>query len=98
MDTLTGGTGADRFVLDTNALVADTDTIADFNSGQDDRIQVNTVTGTEDSLVALSLAVLYNGDHANIVSADDNTLVYMTINNVDHQDIINNFDNYFSVI
>ncbi len=73
-------------------------TITDFNSGQDDRIQIDTVNGDETTLAALGLAVLYNGDHANIVSADDNTLVYMTLYNVDHQDIINKFASYFEVI
>ena len=101
IDLLIGGAGADRFVLDTNALATDTDTITDFHSADGDRIQVDTMNGDETTLAALGLAVLDNPDndaHANIVSTGDNNLVYMTLNNVDHQDIINNFANYFSVI
>ncbi len=99
IDTLTGGAGADRFVLDTNALAADTDIITDFNTGQNDRIQIDTVTGLENTLAALNLAVADNGDHANIVSADDHTLVYMTIQNIDHTLISDaTFTDYFSVI
>ena len=98
MDMLTGGAGEDRFVLDTDAEAADTDTILDFVQADGDRIQVDVDDGTEETLAGLGLAVLDNGEHANIVSADDNTLVYLILNDVDHQDIIDNFANYFAVI
>ncbi len=97
-DMLTGGAGEDRFVLDTDAEAADTDTILDFVQADGDRIQVDVDDGTEETLAGLGLAVLDNGEHANIVSADDNTLVYLILNDVDHQDIIDNFANYFAVI
>ena len=99
-DILTGGAGADRFVLDTNALAADTDTITDFVQADGDRIQIDTVNGDETTLADLGLAVLDNGSHANIVSAGNNNLVYMTIQNIDHVLLAdnNNFNNYFSVV
>ncbi len=97
-DTLTGGAGADKFVLDQTATAADTDTVTDFDSAEGDLILIDTTTGLERTLAELSLAVLDNDNHANIVSAIDNTLVYMTLNNVNHQDMIDNFGNYFSVV
>ena len=60
-DTLTGGDGADTFVFavgDSGIAVATADTITDFNTADNDRIQLG-VAGTVDNFVAL------NGDDNN---------------------------------
>lgn len=72
--------------------------MTDFNSSQGDRIHIDTVAGNEDTLEALGLAVADNSAHANITNTDG-TIVYLTINDIDHMLINNtNFTSYFEVV
>lgn len=99
-DRLTGGTGADRFVLDKSD--SGTDIVTDFSVSDGDKIRIDTVNGSNDDTIAeLNRAGYYirdNQAHTNITNAD-NSHIYMTLNNIGHDDITNtSFDSYFEII
>lgn len=99
-DGLEDGTGADRFVLDKSD--SGTDIVTDFSVSDGDKIRINTVNGSNDDTIAeLNRAGYYirdNQAHTNITNAD-NSHIYMTLNNIDHNDITNTrFGSYFEII
>ena len=102
VDTLTGGTGADSFVLtlanpqNNNERISSVDTILDFNSADGDRIRIDTIGGTENSLGDLGLSVGFYGGHTNLIFDQQ---VVMIINDLDHT-LVNdwNFGSYFEVV
>ena len=74
-NTLTGGAGADRFVLNLNGT--GTTTVTDFDSSEGDRVRVDTSTGDETSLRELGLAVQNDNGNAQIVNANDANEIYI---------------------
>ena len=95
-NTLTGGVGADEFVLNLNGT--GTTTVTDFNSSDGDRVRVDTSDGTETSLSMLGLNVQNDNGNAQIVNATDASEIYMILNNISHQHVIDNFNSYFDVM
>ena len=72
--------------------------MTDFSTSQGDKIRIHTVTGNEDTLAKLGLAVADNGAHANITSTDGSE-VYMILENIDHALITDaNFTTYFDIV
>ena len=95
-NTLTGGAGADRFVLNFNGT--GTTTVTDFDSSEGDRVRVDTSAGDETFLRELGLAVQNDNGNAQIVNANDANEIYMIPNNTSHQDVIDNFSSYFEIV
>ena len=90
MDTLTGGAGADLFSFDTSNGV---NTITDFSVAEGDKIII--MTGDEkDGFEIEDVSIADNGDHTDIVY---DSRVVMTLNDIDHTDVIENFDSYFEI-
>ena len=99
-DILTGGSGADIFVLDKSD--SGTDIITDFSVSDGDKIRIDTANGSRDDTIAeLRQAGYYirdNTTHTNITNAD-NSHIYLTINDLDHNDITDSsFGSYFEII
>ncbi len=99
-DILTGGSGADIFVLDKSD--SGTDIITDFSVSDGDKIRIDTANGSGDDTIAeLNRAGYYirdNTTHTNITNAD-NSHIYLTINDLDHNAITDSsFGNYFEII
>ena len=88
MDTFTGGAGADLFTFDTSDGV---NTITDFSVAERDKI----IIMTGDYLFNIeNVTVADNGDHTDILY---DSRVVMTLNDIDHNDVIENFDSYFEI-
>ena len=83
-DTLTGGGGADKFVLTKTG--GGSDTVTDFADGTD-KIQI--ASAGDDTLGAdgLNLGVRDNGGNTEIYDLTTTTIVYMTLDGVTHGDI-----------
>ena len=99
-DILTGGSGADIFVLDKSD--SGTDIITDFSVSDGDKIRIDTANGSRDDTIAeLNRAGYYirgNTTDTNITNAD-NSHIYLTINGLDHNDITDSsFGSYFEII
>ena len=99
-DVLDGGAGADIFVLDKSD--SGTDIITDFSVSDGDKIRIDTANGSNDDTIAeLNRAGYYirgNGTDTTITNAD-NSHIYLTLNNIDHNDITDSsFDSYFEII
>ena len=99
-DGLAGGSGADIFVLDKSD--SGTDIITDFSVSDGDKIRIDTANGSRDDTIAeLNRAGYYirdNTTHTNITNAD-NSHIYLTINDLDHNDITDSsFGSYFEII
>ena len=93
---LTGGDGADRFVLNRNGT--GTTTVLDFDASEGDRVRVDTAAGNEGTLAKLGLNVQNDNGNAQIVNANDASEIYMIVNSISHQDVIDNFNSYFEVV
>ena len=93
---LTGGAGADRFVLNRNGT--GTTTVLDFDASEGDRVRVDTAAGNEGTLAKLGLNVQNDNGNAQIVNANDASEIYMIVNSISHQDVIDNFNSYFEVV
>ena len=88
MDTFTGGAGADLFTFDTSDGV---NTITDFSVAERDKI----IIMTGDYMFNIeNVTVADNGDHTDISYKNR---VVMTLNDIDHNDVIENFDSYFEI-
>ena len=72
--------------------------MTDFNSSDGDRVRVDTSDGTETSLSMLGLNVQNDNGNAQIVNATDASEIYMILNNISHQHMIDNFNSYFDVM
>ena len=79
-----------------------TDIITDFSVSDGDKIRIDTANGSNDDTIAeLNRAGYYirgNGTDTTITNAD-NSHIYLTLNNIDHNDITDSsFDSYFEII
>lgn len=85
-DILIGEGGMDLFRLDLDD--DDTDTVLGFTLGED-KIQIDTAFQDDVTLADLGLEIIESGDglHAHIVNANDNSDIYMTIENIDHEEL-----------
>ena len=85
-DILIGEGGMDLFRLDLDD--DGTDTVLGFTLGED-RIQIDTAFQDDFTLAELGLEIIESNDgmHAHIVNANDNSHIYMTIENIDHEDL-----------
>ena len=97
MDVLIGGGGSDILIgegdMDLFRLEQDddgTDTVLGFTLGED-KIQIDIDEDVQDgfTLADLGLEVIESSDgmHAHIVNASDDSHIYMTIENIDHEDL-----------
>ena len=95
MDVLIGGDGSDILIgeggMDLFRLDLDddgTDTVLGFTLGED-KIQIDTAFQDDVTLADLGLEIIESGDglHAHIVNANDNSDIYMTIENIDHEEL-----------
>ena len=96
MDTLTGGAGADMFTFDTSDGV---NTITDFSVAERDKIIISrddyeVTDDMADDFGRIKVSIADNGDHTDIVY---DSRVVMTLNDIDHADVIENFDSYFEI-
>ena len=94
-DTLLGGGGSDILIgeggMDLFRLDLDddgTDTVLGFTLGED-KIQIDTAFQDNFTLAELGLEIIESNDgmHAHIVNVNDNSHIYMTIENIDHEDL-----------
>ena len=85
-DILIGEGGMDLFRLDLDD--DGTDTVLGFTLGED-KIQIDTAFQDDFTLAELGLEIIESNDgmHAHIVNANDNSHIYMTIENIDHEDL-----------
>jgi len=85
-DILIGEGGMDLFRLDLDD--DGTDTVLGFTLGED-KIQIDTAFLDDITLAELGLEIIERNDgmHAHIVNANDNSHIYMTIENIDHEDL-----------
>lgn len=85
-DILIGEGGMDLFRLDLDH--DGTDTVLGFTLGED-KIQIGTAFQDDFTLAELGLEIIESNDgmHAHIVNANDNSHIYMTIENIDHEDL-----------
>lgn len=85
-DILIGEGGMDLFRLDLDH--DGTDTVLGFTLGED-KIQIDTAFQDDFTLAELGLEIIESNDgmHAHIVNANDNSHIYMTIENIDHEDL-----------
>jgi len=95
MDVLIGGGGSDILIgeggMDLFHLEQDddgTDTVLGFTLGED-KIQIGTAFQDDVTLADLGLEIIESGDglHAHIVNANDNSHIYMTIENIDREEL-----------
>ena len=95
MDVLIGGGGSDILIgeggVDLFRLDLDddgTDTVLGFTLGED-KIQIDTAFQDDVTLADLGLEIIESGDglHAHIVNASDDSHIYMTIENIDHEEL-----------
>jgi len=95
MDVLIGGGGNDILIgeggMDLFRLDLDddgTDTVLGFTLGED-KIQIDTAFQDNFTLAELGLEIIESNDgmHAHIVNVNDNSHIYMTIENIDHEDL-----------
>ena len=96
MDTLTGGAGADMFTFETSDGV---NTITDFSVAERDKIIISRddyeVTDKDaNDFGRIKVSIADNGDHTDIVY---DSRVVMTLNDIGHTDVIENFDSYFEI-
>jgi len=95
-DTLTGGAGADLFTFDTSDGV---NTITDFSVAERDKIIISrddyeVTDDMADDFGRIKVSIADNGDHTDIVY---DSRVVMTLNDIEHTDVIENFDSYFEI-
>ena len=91
-DTLTGGSGADRFEL---VLDGSSDRVTDFSVSQGDKIRIDTADGTEDSYQDLGFSVTGN---SNITYFHYQGKTVLTLSGIDASDLLSSsFDTYFDV-
>lgn len=92
-DHLTGGAGADLFTFDTSDGV---NTITDFSVAERDKIIISRddYEGMRDEQLVITVSIADNGDHTDISYEGR---VVMTLNDIDHTDVIENFDSYFEI-
>ena len=92
-DTLTGGAGADMFTFDTSDGV---NTITDFSVAERDKIIISRddYEGMMDEQLVIKVSIADNWDHTDILY---DSRVVMTLNDIDHADVIENFDSYFEI-
>jgi len=85
-DILIGEGGMDLFRLDLDD--DGTDRVLGFTLGED-KIQIDTAFQDDFTLAELGLEIIESngGMHAHIVNANDNSHIYMTIENIDHEDL-----------
>jgi len=85
-DNLIGEGGMDLFRLDLDD--DGTDRVLGFTLGGD-KIQIDTAFQDDFTLAELGLEIIESNDgmHAHIVNANDNSHIYMTIENIDHEDL-----------
>ena len=97
MDVLIGGGGSDILIgeggMDLFHLEQDddgTDTVLGFTLGED-KIQIDIDEDVQDgfTLADLGLEIIESSDglHAHIVNASDDSHIYMTIENIDHEEL-----------
>ena len=95
MDVLIGGDGSDILIgeggIDLFRLDLDddgTDTVLGFTLGED-KIQIDTAFQDDVTLADLGLEIIESSDglHAHIVNASDDSHIYMTIENIDHEEL-----------
>ena len=92
LDRVSGGTGADGF--DLRIDFTGTNTITDFSRSDGDTIRLDTNDTTATSWAGQGLAIRDDGADAQIISATDASRIYMILEDIDHTDLLNNFNTY----
>ena len=94
--SLGSGAGADMFTFETSDGV---NTITDFSVAERDKIIISRddyeVTDKDaNDFGRIKVSIADNGDHTDIVY---DSRVVMTLNDIGHTDVIENFDSYFEI-
>ena len=93
-DTLVGGAGADKFVLDADN--SGVDLVRDFSVSEGDKVQIDTDDGNETTPAALNITIAGNENRAVISVSGEQEMILAGVDAADVTD--DNFASYFEVI
>ena len=71
--------------------------MTDFDSSNCERVRVDTSAGNEMFQSMLGLAVQNDNGNVQIVNANGDNEIYMILNGIIDQDVIDNFSSYFEI-